>query len=85
MANPLNQFSPRTPPPTADRCARFQCQLGHLLPTAAEYTARFRNNQDALVNTDATYIQAVHYVAGLAYYVPRWNVKLALEGFTRII
>ena len=82
MANPLNQFSPRIATTYGLTDALdFNANWGIYYQQPPSTLLGFRNNQGALVNTDATYIQAAHYVAGFAYYIPRWNVKLALEGF----
>lgn len=82
MANPLNQLSPKLALSyylTSE--LSFNASFGIYYQLPPYTTLGFRDSTASLVNTDLTYIQANHYVAGFAYYMPKFNSKLTLEGF----
>lgn len=81
MANPFNQFSPRVSMSyNLTEQLAFNANWG-IYYQQPPYTLLGYQENGKLVNSDATFIRATHYVAGFAYYLPRINAKLSLEGF----
>lgn len=84
MANPFNQFSPRLSGSYAlTEALSFNFSTGIFQQLPAYTTLGYRNNQGVLVNTDATYISATHFVAGLEYNTQK-NSKFTIEAFYKI-
>lgn len=81
MANPFNQFSPRfSLSYNITEQLDFNANWGVFYQQPPYTLLGYRENGE-LVNDNATFIQSTHYVAGFAYYLPRFNAKIALEGF----
>lgn len=81
MGNPFNQISPRFAMTYSITDALdFNANWG-IYYQQPPYTLLGYQDNGELVNDDATFIQATHYVAGFAYYIPRLNVKMSFEGF----
>ncbi len=81
MQNLLNQLSPRVSVSynlTDALSASANWGIYYQLPPYT--TMGYRNAEGDLVNTDLTYIQAEHFVAGLAYLFP-FNGRMSVEGF----
>lgn len=84
MANLFHQFSPRLSGSYAlseKWSINFNTGIYYQLP--AYTTLGYRDNSGQLVNTDVTYIQATHFVAGLEYNTSK-NAKFTIEGFYKI-
>lgn len=81
MANPLNQFSPKLAfTYNISSELSFNSSLGIYYQLPPYTTLGFKDATGNLVNDDMDYIQANHYVAGFAYYLP-FNAKISVEGF----
>ncbi|KFD40016.1 TonB-dependent receptor [Schleiferia thermophila] len=81
MANPLNQLSPRVSLAwnlTSEWSLNANWGIYYQLPPFP--TLGFRDRSGALVNTDARYIRADHYITGITWY-PITTAKVSLEGF----
>ncbi len=80
MSNPLNQLAPKVALSyniSSALSLNANYGLYYQLPP---YTTLGYREMGALVNTDLRYIQAEHFVLGLAYYMP-WSAKFTVEGF----
>lgn len=79
--NPLNSLSPRLSLayhvlPKFDLTA----SIGRYAKIPTYTSLGFRDNQGALVNKSAKYIQSTHYVAGMQY-LPKESLRFTVEGF----
>ncbi len=81
MANPLNQLSPKLAfTYNISSELSFNSNIGIYYQLPPYTTLGFKDATGNLVNDDLDYIQANHYVAGFAYYLP-FNAKISVEGF----
>ena len=81
MGNPANQLSPRISLAynLTDRWA-LNANWGIYYQLPPFPTLGFRDNSNKLVNIEARYIRADHYITGISWF-PMTTAKVALEGF----
>ena len=84
MSNPLNQLSPRLSLSyNLTDALSINANWGIYYQLPPYTTMGYRNTQELLVNTDLTFIQSQHFVAGMAYLFD-FNARFSVEGFYKI-